>query len=63
MGGDYYDFIQVTSQRLATLVGDVAGKGVPAALLMAKVSADARFCMLTETEPVETICDDRRVQR
>ena len=51
VGGDYYDFIQVTSQRLATLVGDVAGKGVPAALLMAKVSADARFCMLTETEP------------
>jgi serine phosphatase RsbU (regulator of sigma subunit) len=51
VGGDYYDFIQVTSQRLATLVGDVAGKGVPAALLMAKVSADARFCMLTEAEP------------
>jgi serine phosphatase RsbU (regulator of sigma subunit) len=51
VGGDYYDFIQMTSQRLATLVGDVAGKGVPAALLMAKVSADARFCMLTETEP------------
>ena len=51
VGGDYYDFIQVSSQRLATLVGDVAGKGVPAALLMAKVSADARFCMLTEADP------------
>jgi phosphoserine phosphatase RsbU/P len=51
VGGDYYDFIQVSSNRLATLVGDVAGKGVPAALLMAKVSADARFCMLTETDP------------
>jgi serine phosphatase RsbU (regulator of sigma subunit) len=51
VGGDYYDFIQVSSHRLATLVGDVAGKGVPAALLMAKVSADARFCMLTEADP------------
>jgi serine phosphatase RsbU (regulator of sigma subunit) len=51
VGGDYYDFIQVSSNRMATLVGDVAGKGVPAALLMAKVSADARFCMLTENDP------------
>jgi serine phosphatase RsbU (regulator of sigma subunit) len=51
VGGDYYDFIRVSSHRLATLVGDVAGKGVPAALLMAKVSADARFCMLTEADP------------
>ena len=30
------------------MIGDVAGKGVPAALLMAKVSSDARFCALTE---------------
>src|SRR5205807_9101336 len=35
-------------QRVAVLVGDVAGKGVAAALLMAKLTADARFCMLTE---------------
>jgi serine phosphatase RsbU (regulator of sigma subunit) len=32
-------------------LGDVAGKGVPAALLMAKLSSDARFCLLTEKEP------------
>src|SRR4051794_36273369 len=30
------------------MIGDVAGKGVPAALLMAKVSSEARFCTLTE---------------
>ncbi|HWY85325.1 MAG TPA: SpoIIE family protein phosphatase [Gemmataceae bacterium] len=51
VGGDYYDFILLPRQRVAVLLGDVAGKGVAAALLMAKLSADARYCMLTEPEP------------
>jgi serine phosphatase RsbU (regulator of sigma subunit) len=42
-------------QRLAVLLGDVAGKGVAAALLMAKLSADARFCILTESEPAAAV--------
>jgi phosphoserine phosphatase RsbU/P len=50
VGGDYYDFISLPGQRLAVLVGDVAGKGVAAALLMAKLCADARFCILTEPD-------------
>jgi serine phosphatase RsbU (regulator of sigma subunit) len=37
------------------MLGDVSGKGVPAALLMAKVSSDARFCMLTESDPAQAI--------
>ncbi len=32
------------------LLGDVAGKGMPAALLMAKLSAEARYCMLSNAE-------------
>jgi phosphoserine phosphatase RsbU/P len=51
VGGDYYDFIATPGPRLGVMIGDVAGKGVAAALLMAKVSSDARFCMLTEPDP------------
>jgi serine phosphatase RsbU (regulator of sigma subunit)/pSer/pThr/pTyr-binding forkhead associated (FHA) protein len=54
VGGDYYDFIPL-GKRVAVAVGDVAGKGVPAALLMAKVSSDARFCFLTEDDPAQAV--------
>ena len=55
VGGDYYDFIPLPRQRMGVLLGDVAGKGVVAALLMAKLSAEARFCMLTEPDPAAAI--------
>ena len=48
VGGDYYDFIPLRDGRLAVVVADVAGKGVPAALLVAKLSSEVRFCLLTE---------------
>lgn len=47
VGGDYYDFISLPNSQTAVLLGDVSGKGVPAALLMARVSGEARVCMLT----------------
>jgi serine phosphatase RsbU (regulator of sigma subunit) len=35
-------------------LGDVSGKGVAAALMMAKFSGDTRYCILTESEPAAT---------
>jgi sigma-B regulation protein RsbU (phosphoserine phosphatase) len=39
VGGDYYDFIPYPDGRVAMLVGDVSGKGMPAALLMSNLQA------------------------
>jgi phosphoserine phosphatase RsbU/P len=55
VGGDYYDFIPLAQERLAVTLGDVAGKSVPAAILMAKLSSDVRSCLLTEKEPAAAI--------
>jgi sigma-B regulation protein RsbU (phosphoserine phosphatase) len=39
VGGDYFDFIQTQDNRLAFCLGDISGKGIPAALLMANLQA------------------------
>ena len=42
VGGDYFDLIDLGSGRMAIVVGDVAGKGMPAALLMALLQGSLR---------------------
>jgi len=42
VGGDYYDFLDIAGDTLGLVLGDVSGKGVPAALLMANLQATFR---------------------
>ena len=42
VGGDYYDFLALGQQRLGLVIGDIAGKGIAAALLMANLQANLR---------------------
>jgi len=42
VGGDYYDFLELRQGRLGMVLADIAGKGVPGALLMANLQANLR---------------------
>ncbi|NBC16973.1 MAG: SpoIIE family protein phosphatase [Bacteroidetes bacterium] len=50
VGGDYFDYIPVDAERLALCVGDVVGKGLGAALLMASVQAMLRAQTLPDVD-------------
>jgi serine phosphatase RsbU (regulator of sigma subunit) len=52
VGGDYYDFLDLGQERLGLVIGDVAGKGIAAALLMANLQAGLRSqCAIALDEP------------
>ncbi len=42
VGGDYYDFLDLGRDRVGLVIGDIAGKGIAAALLMANLQANLR---------------------
>ncbi|MCM2257155.1 MAG: SpoIIE family protein phosphatase [Vicinamibacteria bacterium] len=42
VGGDYYDFLSLDDGRIGIAIGDISGKGIPAALLMASLQASLR---------------------
>jgi phosphoserine phosphatase RsbU/P len=42
VGGDYYDFLELPDGGFGVAIGDVSGKGIPAALLMASLQASLR---------------------
>jgi serine phosphatase RsbU (regulator of sigma subunit) len=50
VGGDYYDFLNLGQERLGLVVGDIAGKGIAAALLMANLQANLRSQCATALE-------------
>ncbi len=55
VGGDYFGYIPLSDGRLALAIGDVAGKGVSAALLMAHFSAEVRYCLSTCVSPAAAV--------
>jgi phosphoserine phosphatase RsbU/P len=50
VGGDFYDYVFLPGGKLAVILADVSGKGMSAALVMAKLSADVRYCLASEPE-------------
>jgi serine phosphatase RsbU (regulator of sigma subunit)/pSer/pThr/pTyr-binding forkhead associated (FHA) protein len=55
VGGDFYGFLNVSSDKMAISVGDIAGKGVPAALLMARVSGDVNLAVLSQPDAAQAV--------
>ena len=51
IGGDYYDFLSLPEGQVGIALGDVSGKGVSAALCMAKLSSEARYLSAGKTDP------------
>ncbi len=52
VGGDYYDFLNLGQERLGIVIGDIAGKGIAAALLMANLQANLRSqCAIAVDQP------------
>ncbi len=49
LAGDYFDFIEVSKEKLGIIIGDVAGHGISAALIMAMAKAGVRMASTEET--------------
>jgi phosphoserine phosphatase RsbU/P len=61
VGGDYFDFIPRGGEELALCLGDVSGKGMPAALLMAYLQAAIRGQTLQSVSPAECLARSNRL--
>ena len=60
VGGDYYDVFPVEEEKLALVIADVSGKGLPAALLMSNLQATVKAYASVEASP-KKLCE--RVNR
>jgi anti-sigma regulatory factor (Ser/Thr protein kinase) len=55
VGGDWYDVIALGAGRLAVVIGDVMGRGVPAAAVMGQLRTAARTCAKLDLGPAEVV--------
>jgi serine phosphatase RsbU (regulator of sigma subunit) len=55
VGGDFFGYVPLSDGRLAVVLADVSGKGVSAALLMAALSADIRYCLASERDVAQAV--------
>jgi serine phosphatase RsbU (regulator of sigma subunit) len=61
VGGDYFDFLDLGPGRLGLVLADIAGKGIPAALLMATLQATLRSQQAGLGDPARVLCAVNRV--
>jgi phosphoserine phosphatase RsbU/P len=61
VGGDFYDYFTLDDGRLGLVIGDVSGKGMPAALFMAVTRTLLRATALRGTMPGECLAEVNRV--
>src|SRR5262245_13851262 len=59
VSGDYYDFIQMGANWTVLAIGDIAGKGISAALLMASIQSSLRAQLSANSRAPETIDGQR----
>lgn len=55
VGGDFYDFVTLDDRRVGLLIADVSGKGMPAALAMARLLGDFRLHAHDVASPAELL--------
>ncbi|MBN1588083.1 MAG: SpoIIE family protein phosphatase [Pirellulales bacterium] len=61
LGGDYFDYLILPDGRLALVLADVSGKGISAALLVARLSAEIRYSLATQPTAAAAMSQVNRV--
>jgi phosphoserine phosphatase RsbU/P len=63
VGGDWYDVFTLPSGELCVVIGDVAGSGLPAAVIMGRMRSALRAYALETRDPAEVLARlDRKIQ-
>lgn len=60
VGGDFYDFIELSQYQFVAVIGDVSGKGIPASLLMSMTKSLLKFHLQQEVSLCDAITDVNR---